>query len=151
MAKICIVCAYGGHLTEALYLLDAFREHQVFFITYRSEGSNNLPAKYLFDAPRMKLLHLAFKVASYLPALFKIIRRERPDVIVSTGGEIAIPVFYFAKFFGIRTIFVETWTRIQFPTITGKIVYHVTDVFLVQWPELLKKYGKRARYIGGIA
>ena len=150
MAKICIVCTYGGHLTEALYLLDAFREHQVFFITYKSESSNNLPSKYLFDAPRMNLLHLALKTASYLPALFKIVRKERPDVIVSTGGEIAIPVFYIAKLFGSRTIFVETWSRIQFPTITGKIVYPVSDVFLVQWPEILRRYGKKAKYVGGI-
>jgi len=150
MAKICVVCAHGGHLTEALYLQDAFQGHEVFFITYKGIRSASLDRKYLFDDPGVGYLRVMARLLAYVPALFRIIKRERPDLILSTGGEIAIPVFYIAKLFGSKAIFVETWTRIHFPTWTGKLVYPVSDLFLVQWPELLKRYGKKAAYVGGI-
>jgi hypothetical protein len=34
--KIGIVCSHGGHLTETLQILEAFREHDCFFATYHS-------------------------------------------------------------------------------------------------------------------
>ncbi len=150
MAKICIVCAHGGHLSEALHILDAFEGHDVFFITYRGARSNSLVNKYLFDDPGMGYFGVIVRLLSYVPALLKILRRERPALVVSTGGEIAIPAFYIAKLFGSRTIFIETWTRVYHPTLTGRAVYPITNVFLVQWKELLGRYGKKAAYVGGI-
>lgn len=81
---------------------------------------------------------------------FRILRKEKPDLIISTGAELAIPAFYLAKLFRIKTIFIESWTRVVQPTGTGRIVYPVSDVFLVQWEQLLSKYGKKARYEGAI-
>lgn len=150
MAKICIVCAHGGHLTEALHLLPAFEGHEIFFITFKGVRSDSLKKKYLFADPGMGYTKAVIKLLSCVPALFKIIKRERPNLVVSTGGQIAIPVFYIAKLFGSKTIFIETWTRVYSPTLTGRLVYPLSDVFLVQWKELLKKYGKKAKYVGGV-
>ena len=80
----------------------------------------------------------------------QILCKEKPKLIVSTGSEIAIPAFYLAKFFGMKTIFIESWTRVVQPTGTGRIVYPVSDVFLVQCERLLTKYGKKAKYEGAI-
>jgi UDP-N-acetylglucosamine:LPS N-acetylglucosamine transferase len=144
--KICIVCSHGGHLTEMLQLMEAFEGHAVFFITYDSPRTRELKNEYLFDNLGENLL----KLLSSLPRIFRILHKERPHVIVSTGAEIAIPVFYIAKLLRIKTIFIESWCRVNKPSITGKIVYPIADVFLVQWKELLKKYGKKARHEGGV-
>lgn len=144
--KICLVCADGGHLTEILQLMDAFEGHETFFVTYRSTRSESLKNKYLFENTGKNHLKILFSI---LPIL-KILRKEKPDLIVSTGGEIAIPVFYIAKLLGIKTIFLDSWSRVDEPTMTGKIVYQVADVFLVQWKQLLRKYGKKAEYWGAV-
>ena len=81
---------------------------------------------------------------------FRILLKERPKLIVSTGSEIAIPAFYLAKLFRAKTMFIESWTRVEQPTGTGKLVYLFSDVFLVQWQRLLSKYGKKAKYEGAI-
>jgi beta-1,4-N-acetylglucosaminyltransferase len=81
---------------------------------------------------------------------FGILLRERPKLIVSTGSEIAIPAFYLAKLFRIKTIFIESWARVIEPSGTGRLVYPVADVFLVQWECLLPKYGKKAKYEGAV-
>lgn len=144
--KICIVCSHGGHLTEILHLIEAFEEHETFFITYDSVRTRELGHKYLLRNIGKNPLLMAYALFT----IFIILCKEKPKLIISTGAEIAIPAFYLAKLFRIKTIFIESWTRVIQPTGTGRIVYPVSDVFLVQWERLLTKYGKKARYEGAI-
>lgn len=126
--------------------MEAFQGHETFFITYDSPRTRNLERKYLLRNIGTNPLVMAQASASTL----RILLKEKPKLIVSTGSEIAIPAFYLAKILRIKTIFIESWTRVDRPTGTGKIVYPVSDIFLVQWERLLKKYGKKARYEGAI-
>jgi UDP-N-acetylglucosamine:LPS N-acetylglucosamine transferase len=146
LVKICLVCSHGGHLTEILQLQEAFEGHDAFFITYDSVRTRHLQRKYLLRniGTNPILMALAFLT------IFRILLKEKPKLIVSTGSEIAIPAFYLAKVLRIKTIFIESWTRVERPTGTGKIVYPVSDVFLVQWEQMLAKYGKKAKYEGAI-
>jgi len=144
--KICLVCSHGGHLTEILRLGEAFEGHDTFFITYDSKRTQGLEHKYLLRNIGTNPLIMAQAFISIL----RILLREKPQLIVSTGSEIAIPAFYLAKILRIKTIFIESWTRVNRPTGTGKIVYPLSDLFLVQWERLLSKYGKKARYEGAI-
>jgi UDP-N-acetylglucosamine:LPS N-acetylglucosamine transferase len=129
-----------------LALKEAFEGHETFFITYDSIRTRQLERKYLLRNIGTNPLVMAQAFMSTVIILL----REKPKLIVSTGSEIAIPAFYLAKLFGAKTIFIESVTRVIQPTGTGKIVYPVADVFLVQWERLLSKYGKKARYEGAI-
>lgn len=145
--KVCLVCSHGGHLTEMLYLLEVFEREEIFFVTYDSPRTQNLDyKKYLFPNFGERPLELL----KNLHKIIKIIVKEKPDIIFSNGAEIAIPFFYLGKLFGKKTIFIECYTRINNPTVTGTFVYPVSDLFFVLWPELLNKYRKKAQYIGGI-
>ena len=72
----------------------------------------------------------------------RILRKERPDVIISSGAAVAVPFFYIGKLFGAKTVYIEVFDRIDKPTVTGKLVYPVTDKFIVQWAEMKKVYPK---------
>ena len=63
------------------------------------------------------------------------LRRDRPDVVVSTGAGIAFPFFLVAKVLRIRTIYVEVFDRVDSATLTGRLCYPLSDLFLVQWEE----------------
>jgi beta-1,4-N-acetylglucosaminyltransferase len=144
--KICLVCSHGGHLTEMLDLMDAFEGHETFFYSYDSVRTRQLGKAYL--VPYIGLN--PFRMTASFPKVWRMLRKERPDVVVSTGSEIAIPVFYFAKLLGMKTIFIEDLCRVHMPTGTGRIVYPISDVFLVQWEELLAAYGPKAEYKGAV-
>lgn len=80
--------------------------------------------------------------------IIKIFAREKPDVLFSTGAEIAIPAFYLGKFlFGAKLIFLESIARIKDISLTGKAIMPIVDLFLVQWEELSRKY-KKAKFWG---
>jgi UDP-N-acetylglucosamine:LPS N-acetylglucosamine transferase len=144
--KICLVCSHGGHLTEILQLMEAFEDCDTVFITYDSPRTRKLKNAYLFD----NLGEKPIKLISSLPRMFKILIIEKPKVVISTGAEIAIPVFYMAKLLKIKTIFIESWCRVFEPSTTGKSIYPIADIFFVQWKQLLKKYGKKAKYEGAV-
>jgi len=127
-------------------LKEAFEGHETFFITYVSPRTQSLERKYLLQDIGTNPLLMARAFLS----IFRILLKEKPKVIVSTGSEIAIPAFYLAKFLRIKTIFIETCTRLTEPSGTGRLVYPVSDVFLVQWERLLTSYGKKAKYEGAI-
>jgi beta-1,4-N-acetylglucosaminyltransferase len=154
--RIGLVCSSGGHLTEALSLLDAFEGHDVFLIVHNFPS---LKAVRLDGIQRIHKLPILFGYSSW-PSVFltifvnffqllRIIWLERPSALFSTGAEIAVPAFYIGKiFFGTKLIFLESLARVKDLSFTGKLLYPIADLFLVQWPELLSKKRKKVSYQG---
>jgi UDP-N-acetylglucosamine:LPS N-acetylglucosamine transferase len=79
----------------------------------------------------------------------KLVREYRPDVVVSTGAGVAVPFFVAARLHGVRTVFLEVFDRIDTPTLTGRLCYPITDLFLLQWEEQKRSY-PRGRVVGGV-
>jgi beta-1,4-N-acetylglucosaminyltransferase len=125
--KVCLVASSGGHLTH-LYLLKPFWENEErFWVTFEKED-----AKSVLKDERMYSCHFPTNrniknlIKNTLLA-FKVLRKEKPDVIISSGAAVAVPFFYLGKLFGAKTVYIEVFDRIDAPTMTGKIVYPVTD------------------------
>jgi beta-1,4-N-acetylglucosaminyltransferase len=147
--KICLVCSHGGHYTETLQILEAFKGHQVFFATYHSprEGEVcNIAPAYLTD----NIGYSIFRMVKSFFWSFKILRLEKPDVVLSLGSEIAVPFIYLGKLMGIRTIFLESWCRVENLSLSGRLVYPLVDAFWVQWPQLLEVCSSKAKYRGAV-
>lgn len=147
--KICLVSCHAGHLTELLMLLPAFEGHDRLFVTQRNVRVETLSSHgRVFTLPAIgfnpwRMLFAFFQAA-------RILHRERPHLIVSTGTQIAIPFFVLSRLLGCKSIFVESWCRIHSASRTGRIIYPLADYFFVQWPTMLEIYGAKARYEGGL-
>jgi UDP-N-acetylglucosamine:LPS N-acetylglucosamine transferase len=136
--KIGLICSAGGHYTEMLQLWEAFEEYPKFLLTYREVTTMNQEGTYylenIFRGP------VAFMKG--VIKIFLILLKEKPDILFSTGSEIAAPAFYFGKFlYRTRLIYLECSAQVYLPSLTGRCVYPITDLFLVQWEALLTKYG----------
>lgn len=147
--KVCLVGSSGGHLTH-LYLLKPFwKNEERFWVTFKKEDAKSVlknEKMYACYYPTNRNFKNLIK-NTYLA--FKILKREKPDLIVSSGAAVAVPFFYLGKFFGAKTVYIEVFDRIDKPTLTGKLVYPVTDEFIVQWEEMKKIYPKATNF-GGI-
>jgi len=145
--KLCLVCSHGGHLAEAKIVADALKKkHEVFFITDSAlpvGGEDRVHYVASFVKNPFKVIITAWQE-------FKILLAERPEAIISTGAEVALPAVYMAKLlFRLPSVYVECSAQVVSPSLTGRLIYPVIDLFLVQWEPLLKFYGKKARYRGG--
>lgn len=156
--KICLECAEGGHLDEMLDLLGAFEKHSVFFVTTKALTTIGISKQFVVYYTRHQyqtktigaiylrefLLFLKICVHSFL-----IIMIERPNLIVSTGGGSTIPLCYIGKLLFCKVIYIESLARVNTPSITGRLIHPIANLFLVQWPTLLRFY-KRAQYWGDL-
>jgi beta-1,4-N-acetylglucosaminyltransferase len=145
--KIAMVSSHGGHLTELRMLADALEEHDLFYVTYDSERTRHL------DMDVHTVEHIGTNpvaMATAFGRMGQLFRQERPDLVISTGSEIAIPAFVVGKLLSATTIFVESWCRVTNQSATGRLVYPIADHFFVQWPQLLGEYGKKAEYQGAV-
>jgi UDP-N-acetylglucosamine:LPS N-acetylglucosamine transferase len=77
-----------------------------------------------------------------------ILLKEKPDVIITTGAHTCVPMCYLGKIFKKKIIYIESFAKVKTPNLSGKLVYPIADLFIVQWPELLKYYPK-GKYLGG--
>ena len=147
--KICFVGSSGGHLTH-LYMLKRFwPDKERFWATFDKEDARSLlkgeklyPVYYPSNRSIKALIINTFRAV-------KILRKERPDLIISSGAAPAIPFFWIGKLMGAKTIYIEVFDRIDKPTISGRLCYPVADKFIVQWEEMKKVY-KKAIVLGSI-
>jgi UDP-N-acetylglucosamine:LPS N-acetylglucosamine transferase len=79
----------------------------------------------------------------------RIILKERPDVVISTGAAVGCIMCFLGKITGAKVIWLDSITNIDRISLSGKMVRYVADLFLVQWPELARKYNS-AEYLGAV-
>ncbi|HLE07135.1 MAG TPA: PssD/Cps14F family polysaccharide biosynthesis glycosyltransferase [archaeon] len=144
--KICIASSAGGHLTEIKQLEEVYKKTEHFFLTVRRSDTVELSKrKRVFFVDDNSVIDLP----SNFLASWKILLREKPDILISTGARTAMPAIIVAKILGTKVIFLESLARVRDLSLSGKIAYIISDIFLVQWPELLKEY-PRAKYWGAV-
>ncbi len=144
--KICFVGSSGGHLTH-LYLLKPFWENKErFWVTFDKEDAHSVlegetmyPCYYPTNRNLRNLIRNTFLA-------IKVLRKEKPDLIISAGAAVAVPFFYIGKLMGAKTIYLEVFDRINKPTMSGKLVYPVCDKFIVEWEEMKKVYPKAVNF-----
>lgn len=148
--KLCLVCSAGGHLTEISHLKNSYSKYPHFFITFKRQDTTELKKNnkvYFVKDPSRNIIKFLMSIFQN----FLILLKEKPRAIISTGAGVAVPTCYLGKFLlKSKIIFVESFCRIKKPSLSGKIVFPIADLFFVQWEELLKKYGNKVIYRGAI-
>lgn len=140
--KTCLVGSSGGHLTH-LYMLKPFwKEKERFWVTFDKEDARSLLKHEKMYVCYYPTNHNLKNLIKNTAVAWKIIRKERPDLIISSGAAVAVPFFYLGKFFGAKLVYIEIYDRLESATITGKLVYPIADRFIVQWEEMKKVYPK---------
>ncbi|MBJ7523487.1 PssD/Cps14F family polysaccharide biosynthesis glycosyltransferase [Lactiplantibacillus plantarum] len=147
--KICLVGSSGGHLTHLYMLKQLWEKEDRFWVTFPKEDANYLLSnEKTYDCYFPTNRNIKNLVKNTFLAI-KVLMKEKPDLIISSGAAVAVPFFYVGKILGIKTVYIEVFDRMDKPTLTGKIVYPVTNLFIVQWEEMKKVYPK-AKNLGSI-
>jgi beta-1,4-N-acetylglucosaminyltransferase len=145
--KICIVSSAGGHLDEVRALRPAYAAYEHFFVI-------NQPVE---PTPEMRgctyFVRHSERDLMFVVNLFeawKILRKERPDVLISTGAGAIVPFSIVGRlFFGTKVIFIECMCRVHSPSLSGRIMYWLANRFYFQTEQLHSIY-PRGIYKGGL-
>ena len=135
-----LVCSSGGHLTQLFRLKPWWEAHDRRWVTFETADATSL-----LGGERVVWAHhpTTRNIPNALRNLrlaWRLLRRERPDVVVSDGAGVAVPFFVVAKLTGAATVYLEVYDRIDSRTLTGRLCAPFTDLFCVQWPEQQRFY-----------
>jgi UDP-N-acetylglucosamine:LPS N-acetylglucosamine transferase len=127
--KICVISSPGGHLTEVLALRPCYERYEHFYVL-NDEGP--LTADMQGKTTFIKHSERDWLFFVNLWEAWKVLRRERPTLILSTGAGAVVPFTLVGKLLGIKSVFIETFTRVKEPSLTGKLMYRLADRFFYQ-------------------
>lgn len=149
--KICFAASAGGHFEQLLMLKPLMKKHDSFVITeetgYRAVIEEE--QMYYMKQVNRKEKDFIFCMLVNLFRSIKIYRKEKPDVVITTGVLAMIPMCLIAKLYGKKLIYIESFAKVRSATKTGKLMYMFADQFYVQWPQMKEVY-PNAIYLGGI-
>jgi beta-1,4-N-acetylglucosaminyltransferase len=158
--RLIIVLGEGGHTKQMLRLVELLGPgYEYHYVVNQGDvlSALRLPfpgPTYALVRPRAKqggrtdsFLRAAWQTVLALRQAWGVVQQVRPHAVIGAGPSISVPVSLVGKIFGAKAIHVETASRIHALSLTGKIMYRLADLFIVQWETLRARY-PRAIYAG---
>ncbi|ETV98906.1 hypothetical protein H310_08396 [Aphanomyces invadans] len=167
-----VVLGSGGHTTEMLKLIKRLSVEQytpLAFVVAASDHTSEEKARMerkgsalqVYTIPRSREVgqswtSTVFTSMHSLLYSIAVVFHFQPDLLLCNGPGTCIPIcvaLLLRRFLGLDTtaklIFCESFARVQRLSLSGRILYHVADAFVVHWPQLQAKY-PHATYLGTI-
>src|SRR5699024_378842 len=142
--KLCFVASIGGHLEELAQLKEIIKDYDSFLLTEKNDFQEKKLCSrtyYVSHINRKERLFLIHFIKLWIQSLYVFIK-EKPDCIITTGALICYPISVISKIFHKKVIYIESFARMHTASLTGKLMYRVADLFIVQSDELLQYYPK---------
>ena len=145
--KILAVASGGGHWIQLLRLQEAFKGAEVVYVSTHSGYEKQVGGARFYavtDANRwnkLKLVKMAFEV-------FNVIRKEKPDIIISTGAAPGLLAIVWGRLSGKKTIWLDSIANIERISMSGRIARPFASLHLSQWEHLAN--GKSTMFKGNV-
>jgi UDP-N-acetylglucosamine--N-acetylmuramyl-(pentapeptide) pyrophosphoryl-undecaprenol N-acetylglucosamine transferase len=147
--KLCLAASGGGHVRQLLDLEPVWSRHERFFITEETAlGESLAKGQRTYFLPHFAwgqaklgapLRMLAGAWRSFFASL-AIMRRERPDVVISTGaGAVIFPVLL-GRLMGAHVVVVESFARFDHPSLFGRLAAPLAHDLVIQSEKLRGAY-----------
>ena len=139
--KVLAISSGGGHWVQLLRLRPAFADCDVVFATVKEGFSADLAPGSEFrlipHANRWNKLDLL----RALYAVFRLMWRERPDVVISTGAAQGYFAIRIGSLMGARTIWVDSIANGEELSLSGQKIGPHATLWLTQWAHLARPDG----------
>lgn len=155
----------GGHVTPALALIDKLKEHEIIFVgrKYALENEQVLSLEYkeitqknikfidiqtgrITRLPSARTFRNIFKIPLGFYQGFKIIKKEKPDVILSFGSYIAVPIAFWGRVFNIP---IYTHEQTSIPGLANKLIGKLAKKIFISFPETSNYFNKNKTILSG--
>lgn len=144
--RVLFVLGSGGHTTRGLILSSQIKAEKTYIVPWESEVTKKKVQENYFSvlSPRFRakdnvLMTIIRTLFLFLHSLL-ILLIVRPHVVISTGSGLTVPSFLSARFLRMKTIYIESPSRVYKPSIAGRLLIGKVDLWLSSWPELAERY-----------
>lgn len=148
-SDLLLVCSAGGHLLQLWLLGNVWRGRRRIWVTHRREDAISLLADEDVHFAYGPTTRSVTNLGRNLVLAWRIVRRVRPRVVITTGAGVAVPFAWIGRLHGAKVVYVESLTRIDRPSLSCRLVAPFASRTYAQWPELERSLPK-ARYVGSV-
>jgi beta-1,4-N-acetylglucosaminyltransferase len=144
-----LVASNGGHLLQLSQLRDNWAADERHWVTFDKPDARSMlvdeSVTYAHHPTNRNIPNLLRN----LRLAYRLLRRLRPRAVITTGAGVAVPFCWLGRLMGVRVVYIESFARVNDPSLTGRLVHPVAHRFFVQWPDMLRHFPK-AEYRGGL-
>lgn len=138
--RVLLVGSSGGHLAQLLCLKPWWEQHERHWVTFETTDAVSKLANESVTWAHHPTTRNVPNLMRNTALARRVLRRERPDVVVSTGAGVAVPFFWLSRHHHAASVYLEVYDRVTSRTLTGRLCRPRTDLFLVQWAEQRQLY-----------
>ena len=149
--KVLFAASSGGHFEQLMMLKPLMEKYDSMILTEKTQyeiGKSGINTRYVSQINRKEPLFVFKFIGNFIKSL-KIYRKEKPDVMITTGVLAIIPMALIMKMHKKKLVYIESFAKVTSQTLSGKLLYKYADQFYVQWEQMLKLY-PNAIFKGGI-
>lgn len=147
--KICLAASAGGHLSQLMKLAPAWEGQSVFYVTTAQVIHQTMQhSGKVYVVGECNRQH-PLRVLAVLLCCARIVLRERPEVVISTGAAPGCIMCLVGKLLGAKVIWIDSITNVDRLSLSGQVVRYFANLVLVQWLDLVEKYTK-VEYFGAV-
>ena len=130
----------GGHWVELTRLFPAFEGLAVEYATTDAGRAIDVPGGRLHVVPDANK-RTPWRLLACAWAVFRLVLKHRPRVIVSTGAAPGFLAILFGQLVGARCVWLDIFGLVDRMALSGRLVKPFADLYLVQWPHLARPDG----------
>jgi len=147
--RVCLAASAGGHASQLLKLADSWHGLDCFSVTtseaVKQQFSKFGPVYVVDESNRNRPV----RFVKALAGCRRIVAREKPSIVISTGAAVGCITAFWAKLAGARVVWVDSIANVERLSLSGRIIRPFADLVLTQWPEVAQKY-RSVEYVGNI-
>ena len=143
MRRVLVVASGGGHWVQMRRLRPAFEGFEVVYVSVYPDYSEELSEHRYYTVSDITRVSLG-RLLVLVPQLVRILLKERPHVVVTTGSAPGLVAIALAKVVTrARTIWIDSIANCERMSTSGMQARRFADEWLTQWPELAKPDGPK--------
>lgn len=148
--KIMAIASGGGHWVQLMRLKPAFEGLDVFYVSLDPTSATDVPeCKYYTIRDASRKHKWGFFVAG--AQLLRILLKERPRVVITTGSAPALISLILAKYLlRSKTIWIDSIANAEHLSTSGQQAGKFADVWLTQWPQLATQDDTTPKFWGAV-
>jgi len=145
--RVLALASGGGHWIQLLRMHSAFSQCEVIYATVDASSQTQVgDAQFHIFPDANKDTKIAMLKAAW--SVFGLLRKTRPDVIVTTGAAGGFWALLLGRIFGAQGVFIDSIANAHELSISAKLVLKTGGRVFTQWPELAGK--TKAEYHGAV-
>jgi UDP-N-acetylglucosamine:LPS N-acetylglucosamine transferase len=151
---VLLVCSTGGHLLQLLALRDAYADASRLWVTFDKSDARSLledeNVVYAYGPTNRTFGTTALRnTFRNLALAWRVVGATKPAVVLTTGAGVAVPFAWVGRLRGARVVYVESFTRIDGPSLSCRLIRPVASRVYGQWPEFAQAV-RGSRYLGNV-